>query len=183
MRITGGHAKGRRLASLKGLSIRPTSDKVREAIFNLIGQNMAGLTVLDLFAGTGSLGLEALSRGASQVLFIDNAIQSIRLIKKNLKLCGYEAAGRVLKKDLNKGLPWKVPLKKKYDLVFLDPPYGKGFLSPILRELTEKKIPAVPAVVIAESSKIDDLPPSMERMDRVDTRLYGETKVVIYHYR
>ncbi len=82
MRITGGQGKGRLLGSLKGLKIRPSSDRVKEAIFNLIGHDVAGFKVLDLFAGTGSLGLEALSRGASWALFIDNSQQSIKLIKK-----------------------------------------------------------------------------------------------------
>ena len=113
MRITGGHSKGRHLAPLKGLSIRPTSDKVRESIFNLIGQDLSGLNVLDLFSGTGSLGIEALSRGASWVLFIDNDPQSLNTIRKNLTLCHFEKMGALLKKDLRGGLPWKHPLMKK----------------------------------------------------------------------
>lgn len=183
MRITGGQVRGRRLASSKGLRIRPSSDKVREAIFNLIGQNLTDLKVLDLFAGTGSLGIEALSRGASKVVFIDHSIQSLRLIKKNLALCGYESAGRVLKKDLTRGLRWKYPLLKKFDLVFLDPPYEKGLITPILKELSEKEILASSSIVIAESSKADDLPTNIKRLKLVDTRLYGETKIAIYHYR
>ena len=86
MRITGGRAKGRQLASPKGYDIRPSSDLVRQAIFNLIGHEMNSLSVLDLFAGTGSLGIEALSRGAGRALFIDRSDQAIRLIKKNLIL-------------------------------------------------------------------------------------------------
>jgi 16S rRNA (guanine966-N2)-methyltransferase len=84
MRITGGEVRGRRLESPKGMAIRPTSDRVREAIFNIIGQDLSGLNVLDLFAGTGSLGIEALSRGALHALFVDNSQKSINLIKKNL---------------------------------------------------------------------------------------------------
>ena len=112
MRITGGQAKGRLLASLKGWNIRPTSDRVREAVFSLIGQDVTDFKVLDLFAGTGCLGIEALSRGASRALFIDNSIQSIKLIKKNLARCGYESLGFVWKKDLSKGLPRKHPCQK-----------------------------------------------------------------------
>ena len=90
LRITGGELKGRRLSPFRGPRIRPTSDKVREAIFSLIGQDVQGVRVLDLFAGTGSLGIEALSRGASWVHFVDNSLHSIELIRRNLSLCGYE---------------------------------------------------------------------------------------------
>ena len=117
MRITGGQVRGRILASPQGLKIRPTTDRVREAIFNIIGQDLSGLKVLDLFAGTGCLGLEALSRGALSALFIDNSQQAIKLIKKNLALCGYQTSGTVLRRDLrtvctgtstlqNKLVPW-----------------------------------------------------------------------------
>ena len=100
MRITGGRVKARILASPKGLIIRPTTDQVREAIFSIIGQNLSGLKVLDLFAGTGSLGLEALSRDALFSFFIDNSQQSISLIKKNIALCEYQNSAFILKMDL-----------------------------------------------------------------------------------
>lgn len=183
MRITGGQVRGRRLASLRGLDIRPTSDRVREAIFNLIGQDVTGLKVLDLFAGTGSLGIEALSRGALQSLFLDNSAQSLKLIKKNLILCGYEPLGSILKKDLMRGLPWKLSqVKKKFDLVFMDPPYGKKLIPPLLKELADREILVSPSVVVAESSKIDSLPVRMRKLQLVNNRTYGETKINIYHY-
>ena len=104
MRITGGLMRGRRLATLRGLNIRPTSDKVREAVFDLVGQDMTDIHTLDLFAGTGSFGIEALSRGASWALFIDNSPRSINLVKRNLRVCGCEAAGTVLQRDLTRPL-------------------------------------------------------------------------------
>lgn len=183
MRITGGEVKGRRLVSLKGLHIRPSSDKVREAIFNIIGQDITGFKVLDLFAGTGSLGLEALSRGASRALFIDNLQQSVSLIKKNLKVCGYESSGSILKKDLTRGLPGKYALmKKKYDLVFFDPPYGKDLIPPLVRELIEREILAPSSRVVAESSKNDILPNIWGKLQLTTKRIYGESKITIYHY-
>ena len=100
MRITGGRSKSRRLSAVKGLNIRPSSDKIRETIFNLIGQDTGGLEVLDLFAGTGSLGIEALSRGASRAVFIDKSKSSIKIIQRNLQLCGFEKSGFILKRDL-----------------------------------------------------------------------------------
>lgn len=183
MRITGGQAKGRVLASLKGWNIRPTSDRVREAIFNLIGQDVTGFKVLDLFAGTGSLGIEALSRGASRVLFIDNSVQSIKLTKKNLARSGYEPLGFVSKKDLTKGLPLKHPmLKEKFDLIFVDPPYEKEMIPPLLRELSDRDLLRSPAIAVAESFKTETLPEVLGKLQMVDSRIYGETKISIYHF-
>jgi 16S rRNA (guanine966-N2)-methyltransferase len=183
MRITGGQAKGRVLSSLKGLKIRPTSDRVREAIFSLIGQNLTGLKALDLFAGTGSLGIEALSRGALSALFVDNSSRSIKLIKKNLTLCGYERSGSTLKKDLTRGLPRKSSLmEKEFDLIFIDPPYGKKVIPSLLAELTEREMLASSSVVITESYKGQTLPSVVGKLQRVDTRTYGETRIGIYHF-
>ena len=181
MRITGGHSRGRLLASIKGLDIRPSSDKVKEALFNLIGQDVTGQRVLDLFAGSGSLGLEALSRGAVWSLFIDNSRECLALIKKNLELCGYQDSGTVLKGDLSKGLPWKHPLMNEgFDLIFIDPPYGKGLIQPVLGELTHRKCLLPTSIVLAESSKKDVLPSEVGDLRLIDSRLYGETKIDIY---
>lgn len=183
MRITGGQAKGRLLASLKGWNIRPTSDRVREAVFNLIGQDVTSFRVLDLFAGTGSLGIEALSRGASRALFIDNSVQSIKLIKKNLARSGYEPLGFVWKNDLTKGLPLKHPLlKEKFDLIFLDPPYEKKMIPPLLGELSDRDILASPSIAVAESFKTETLPEVLGRFQMISFRTYGETKISIYHF-
>jgi len=183
MRITGGQVRGRLLASLRGWNIRPTSDRVREAIFNLIGQDVSGFKVLDLFAGTGCLGIEALSRGASRALFIDNSIQSIKLIKKNLARCGYESLGSVLKKDLTKGLPQKhLLIKQKFDLIFLDPPYEKRMIPPLLGELSDRDILASPSIAVAECFKTEILPEVLGGLQMVSFRTYGETKISIYHF-
>lgn len=183
LRVTGGEVKGRRLSSLKGSKIRPTSDKVREAIFNLIGQDVRGVRVLDLFAGTGSLGIEALSRGASWVFFVDNSMHSIEIIRKNLSLCGYENVGRVLKKDLTRGLPRECEMMKgEFDLVLSDPPYGKDYLPAVLRELCDRDILASPSIVVAETSKAEVMPAKLGKLELVKTRTYGDTKISEYYY-
>ena len=182
MRITGGKAKGRFLASLKGMAIRPTSDKVREAVFNLLGQDITGLTVLDLFAGTGSLGIEALSRGALWAFFIDNSKSSTDLIRKNLVSCGFEDIGFVLKRDLRGRLPTEQNLLKDgVDLIFLDPPYGKDLILSMLIKLSKSKILTSNSLVVAESSKRDRLPPRVGSVSLSDTRIYGQTKIDIYN--
>lgn len=182
MRITGGQIRGRRLASPRGFDIRPTSDKIREAIFSLIGQDLSGDHVLDLYGGTGSLGLEALSRGASMAVFVDNAEEAARLIKKNLTLCGYQDRGTLLKKDLRWGLPRKYPLmSQKFELVFIDPPYGKDLISPILEELVQRDLLASGSITIAESSKSESMSSAPARLRLVDERVYGRTKIRIYH--
>ena len=181
MRVTGGTLRGRHLASIKGLHIRPSADRVKEAIFNLIGQDLADARVLDLFAGTGALGIEALSRGASSVLFVDKAEQAVRSIKRNLKQLGYEGAGAVLKRDVSKGLSWKHPfIQDGIDVTFLDPPYGSALIPGVLRELCQKRLLRSRAVVVAESSKDESMPAHLEGLIVVKTRSYGETKVTIY---
>lgn len=169
------------MASPRGMDIRPTTDRVREAIFNIIGQDLSGLKVLDLFAGTGSLGVEALSRGASQVIFIDKSQHSIKLIKKNLAICGYQGSGEILKFDLKMGIPKSHPVSKRgFDLIFLDPPYGKDLITPILENISTSSIVLNGSYVIAESSKTEEVPRYIGSLEMADTRIYGDTKITIY---
>ena len=154
---------------------------MKEALFDLIGHDISDQKVLDLFAGTGSLGIDALSRGAVWVLFIDNSRECIKLIKKNLTLCGYHTSGTVLKKDLAKGLPWKHPFMKwGFDLVFIDPPYGKGLIPPLLEELSNRAFLLPESIVLTESSKKDELPSRLDKLRLIDSRMYGKTKIDIY---
>ena len=144
---------------------------------------MVGINALDLFAGTGSLGIEALSRGASCALFIDNSSRSINLVKKNLRLCGYEASGVVLKRDLTRPLSWKAfPKLKGFGLVFIDPPYGRNLIPPVLGGLSQRRILAPPLTVVAESAKLDELPVAIGKMEMIDKRTYGDTKITLYRY-
>ncbi len=180
MRITGGELRGRRLASFKGLRIRPTSDRVREAIFDLLGQDMEGLCVLDLFAGTGALGIDALSRGARTAVFVENSNEALLLIRKNLVSCAYERRSRVLRKDLAKGLPEARELSMKVDLVFADPPYRKGYLLPLLQRLSAWELLSSPARVVFQAARDEELPDRAGTLEAVKTRVYGETRVAIY---
>ena len=181
MRITGGLSKGRSLAALKGMKIRPTTDQVREAVFSILGQDLEGRSVLDLFAGTGIMGIEALSRGAKTALFVDNSTQALKIIKKNLLICGYEEKGKCLKRDLRKGLPpMTAPVTEIFDLAFLDPPYDKGLIPPVLISLSESYLMADDSWVVAESSRFDELPESAGLLTMTDIRIYGDTKISLY---
>jgi 16S rRNA (guanine966-N2)-methyltransferase len=181
MKITGGKSRGRLLATLKGLDIRPTSSKVREAIFNILGQDMSGISVLDIFAGTGILGIEALSRGAECAKFIDRSDLSISLINRNLASCGYQDISRTFKIDLIKGPGiGSISPGRKIDLVFIDPPYRKGIIPPVLQMLSSCGILADNATLVVESSRRDTLPEREGTLILTGTRTYGDTKLDIY---
>jgi len=183
MRITGGEVRGRRLESPKGMAIRPTSDRVREAIFNIIGQDLSGLNVLDLFAGTGSLGIEALSRGALHALFVDTSQKSINLIKKNLALCGYQDSGSVSRMNLRYGIPRNhLLLKDAFDLIFLDPPYRENLIPILLKGFIKTHVLSSGSRVVAESSKGESLPVSLGKLEVLDTRSHGDTTITVYTY-
>jgi len=183
MRVTGGTVRGRRLATFRGMAIRPTSDLVREAVFDLLGQDLSGIRVLDLFAGTGSLGIEALSRGAEEAVFIDDSLKAIELIDKNLRLCGLEGSGFPLRKNLSRGLPEKHPaFLKRFDLVFLDPPYGKGFILPLLKELDERDVLTPFSRVVAQSEKKEYLPETVGNLKTAKVRTYGATRITLLNY-
>jgi len=181
MRITGGRARGRILMTPKGYNIRPTSDRVREAIFNIIGQDLSGLRVLDLFSGTGGLGIEALSRGAFPALFVDCSPDAVRLVEENLARCGFRDVGAVIRWDLNRGLPVRHPfMRDPAHLVFLDPPYGQGALVPLLGKLSPGRVLEKGARVVAETRKTETLPGVVGKMERVLTRTYGDTRISVY---
>ena len=182
MRITGGELNGRVLGSVSGWNIRPTSSKVRQAIFNIIGNDISGLCIIDFFAGTGIMGIEALSRGGVWALFIDNSNRSLALIEKNLGLCGFSNKGHVLKRDITQGVPQHDRLKQgSIDLVFIDPPYGKDIIPGILESIVKSKIMADGSYIVTESMKHDCLPDKVEDFGLVKTKLYGETKIDIYN--
>ncbi len=180
MKITGGQIRGRVLTAPRDLEIRPTSNKVREAIFNIIGQDLSGTKVLDMFSGTGLLGLEALSRGAALAVFVDHAKQSLALIQKNLALCGFEHLGRLCNWDLSKGLPRNRPfLDTVYDLAFFDPPYGSLLGAGLIEKLSVSTRLAPGALIIWETGKASK-PKQFSALDFIETRTYGDTKLDIY---
>jgi 16S rRNA (guanine966-N2)-methyltransferase len=178
LRITGGRLRGRRLAALKGREIRPTSDRVREALFSMVGQDLSGISVMDLFAGTGALGIEALSRGAQSAVFVDKSSRAVGLIRRNVTICGLEEASRTVRWDLTKGLPAQsTPPEGPFRLVFMDPPYGLGLTGPVLDSLGSSGILAPGALVIAETGSGDPLHVPEKFFSLLQSRTYGDTGI------
>lgn len=183
MRVIGGTAKGRKLASPKGGNMRPTSDRVKEAIFNIISGIVQDAEVLDLFAGTGSLGIEALSRGASKAYFVDSRPESIKLIKSNLEITGFQDKASVIKADVNKAVDRFVKSGVKFKLIFLDPPYriSVSFLDAILLMIASHMLNFNGLLILEHSAKSE--PRSVEGLEVESTRIYGDTAVTFYRMK
>lgn len=177
MRVITGIAKGRHLQTLDSDYIRPTSDKVKEAIFDSIQFDIEGRTCLDLFAGTGALGIEALSRGAEKVVFVDISKDSVGVVNKNLQHCGLDENAVV---KLGDGVSFLKTTDEKFDIAFLDPPYNKGIVSSCL--------PYVPnimnegGIIVCETSADEDLPLSFGKFIQVKNSKYSKTRLIIYRY-
>lgn len=183
MRVIAGIAKGRKLSAPRGGDIRPTSDRVKEAIFNIISDTVQDAEVLDLFAGTGSLGIEALSRGAIKAYFVDSRLESIKLIKKNLELTGLQDKASVIKADVNKAVDRFIKSGIKFKLIFLDPPYriSVSFLDAILLMLATHMLNSDGLLILEHSAKSE--PRTVEGLEVESTRIYGDTAVTFYRMK
>ena len=173
MRIISGDCRGRKLVQIQGQDIRPTSDRVREALFNILGPGIREKRVLDLFAGTGAFGLEALSRGAQAAVFVDAATASCNVIKQNIALCRMANQARVICHDLVK-LPLPA-LDKPFDLVFMDPPYNKGYPGQVLGKPGFSELLAPDAIVIVEQSAKETLNNPVNSLDKYREKKYSRT--------
>lgn len=183
MRIISGSARGRRLLAPKDFQIRPTSDRVKEALFNILTVhlgNFSGQRVLDIFAGTGNLGIEALSRGADYVLFIDENRHAFDLVKKNLELTGFTGKGRFLHKEAFSALESLEKSENPFGLVFLDPPYDKGLSAKSLDLLATSVLIDESSVIVVETAARELLSSSFGRLAEFDRRVYGDTALTFF---
>ncbi|MEA2059313.1 MAG: 16S rRNA (guanine(966)-N(2))-methyltransferase RsmD [Thermodesulfobacteriota bacterium] len=182
MRIISGTNKGKKLSSIPGRDIRPTSDRAREAVFNILGQRTIGAQVLDLFAGTGALGLEALSRGAEEVCFIDVSQTACAVIKKNIELCRCHDRATLICQDLTRQvIPFNLDLeKKKFDLIFMDPPYGGHFLKAALTDPGLRQAMGEDTLIIAEHSVKEKGVESISGLDIMDQRKYSRSLITFF---
>ncbi len=180
MRVIAGELRGKKLSQPSGRDIRPTSDKMRESVFNILGEQVKQARVLDLFAGTGALGIEALSRGAASAVFLDKSVPAVRLIEKNLALCGLSDTARIFKWDISRTL-YGLRSVGPFDLVFLDPPYGKNLLPLAIHHLMQARVLVKNAILVAEHGFDESLkqPPEWVLFDQ---RRYGKSLVSFLEY-
>ncbi len=175
MRIIAGTARGRKLISPEGREVRPTLDRVRESIFNMLTGSLAEASVLDLFAGSGALGLEALSRGAAHTVFVDKSNASVGIVNQNIKLTHFEKQSSVV---LNDFLTYLKQCNEKFDIIFLDPPYAAGFLAPALDAIYHRKLLAENGFIVCELDASDEvICPSQFELYR--NRKYGKARILL----
>jgi 16S rRNA (guanine966-N2)-methyltransferase len=179
MRIIAGALKGRRMAPVKG-RIRPTAAKVREAIFSILGDAVLKARVLDLFAGTGALGIEALSRGAQEAVFVEDHPAALKVLRRNLEDLGLTEQAAVLPMPVLTVLKRLAARRERFSLAFLDPPYGGGVAAGTLAALAAADLLSPRAWVVAEHSRRELLPESCGSLTRQALRRYGDTQVAIY---
>ena len=176
MRIISGSRRGRKLVSIDGDSIRPTTDRVKESLFNLIQDFVPDAKVLDLFGGTGALSLEAVSRGAKMATIVDADRKSIEVIEKNIELTGFSENTKVV---LKKAEEFIKDVRESYDIIFLDPPYNKGFVIPVLNAVSERELLSEYGIAVLESDFSDDHG-AIPGLDILKQKKYGRTYITVY---
>ncbi len=173
MRIITGIARGARLKAPRGLSTRPTADRVRESLFSILGARVAGRRVLDLFAGTGSLGLEALSRGAAQAVFVDRATAAI--LRDNAAHTHLEEKARILGSDVFAAMERLAASGERFSLVFCDPPYRRGLWERVLTTMDASPLLTEDALLVVEHGTDETTMPALSRLMRTRSQAYGRT--------
>jgi 16S rRNA (guanine(966)-N(2))-methyltransferase RsmD len=177
MRIISGTSKGRRLVTPRNRSLRPTSDRVKESIFNILREEIEGRMVLDLFAGTGNLGIEALSRGARKVVFVEKERHALELIQRNLAQLGLEEQSEVLPIDVNQAIRILKQRGKTFNLIFMDPPYEKGLIAKTLLKLRSHPVYHRDSLLVIEHHRREVLPPILQGWNLIRQRQTGETVI------
>lgn len=182
MRVISGSARGRTLKAVPGMGTRPTTDKVKEALFSMIGPYFDGGAVLDLFAGTGGLGIEALSRGMDKAVFVDLEYKSIEVVRSNLKAAGLEDKAEVYKNDAERALKALAKREAAFDLVFLDPPYRLKHVDKLMATMDSLKLLKPEATIVVEYDSSFEYPDSFGPFKEVRKAKYGEAAVSVYNY-
>ncbi|NVP56239.1 16S rRNA (guanine(966)-N(2))-methyltransferase RsmD [Mycoplana rhizolycopersici] len=183
MRIVGGTFRGRALATPKSDDIRPTTDRTRESLFNILGhgyaQHLDGARVLDLFAGTGAVGLEAISRGARAALFVEQGVEGRGLIHTNIETFGLQGKAKIFRRDAT--ALGAVGTMEPFDLLFADPPYGRG-LGEKAMEAAAKGGWLVPGALAILEERADVTPAAVEGYEMLEVRTFGDTRMHFYRY-
>ena len=177
MRIISGTSRGRRLVAQRGRAIRPTSDRIKESIFNILGNEVQGKLIVDLFAGTGSLGIEALSRGAKKVLFVEIERQALRIIQKNLSACGMQRHAEVVPRDVNRAIGMLHGRGESFDLILMDPPYRQGLIRATVEKLESRPIHHEDSILVIQHDRREPLPDLTGAWDLIRQRRIGDSLI------
>ncbi len=175
MRIISGTSRGQKLATPRSPSLRPTSDRVKESIFNILRDKVEGRIILDLFAGTGNLGIEALSRGAKKAVFVEKGRHAIQLIQKNLAHLGFQERSEILERDVNRAIGILKQRGECFDLLFMDPPYQKGLVQATLMKLESHPIYDSGSILVVEHNRREPFPHRLLGWDLIRQRRIGDT--------
>ncbi|MFX4261699.1 16S rRNA (guanine(966)-N(2))-methyltransferase RsmD [Pelotomaculum propionicicum] len=182
LRVISGSAKKRKLKTPPGMGVRPTSDRVKEALFNILGNSVPDCSFLDLFAGSGNIGIEALSRGAASAVFVENNYKNLLVIKENLHLTGLEDKARLIRGEVAAVLSGLGLENQAFDIIFLDPPYLKDYEIKTLAAIARHRLLKPDGRVIVESSKNQHLPPDAGGLEIIRQEKYGDTVLSFYRY-
>ena len=176
MRIISGLRRGMKLSSLDGLDTRPTTDRVKENVFNIISFSLPCGNVLDLFAGSGALGIEAISRGSSHCTFVESNKNAIKIIKQNIESASFSDKCDILMSD---AVSYLKSCSNTFDLIFLDPPYNKGFLTPVFKTIAERKLLNPGGVIVCET-ELSGETVSDTNFECIKQAKYGKTIISIF---
>ncbi|WP_312115005.1 16S rRNA (guanine(966)-N(2))-methyltransferase RsmD [Brevibacillus reuszeri] len=182
MRVIAGEHRGRRLAAVPGKGTRPTTDKVKESIFNMIGPYFDGGWALDLYAGTGSLGIEALSRGAERAVFVERDTKAFAVVKQNVTACRLDDHAELYRMDADRAIRTLGKRDQAFELIFLDPPYANQKIVEEITLLQELGLLADGAWIVAEHDVGDQFPEVIGKCVRDRASTYGDTAVTLYYY-
>lgn len=181
MRVISGEAKGHALKTVKGREIRPTADRVKESLFNVIGPRAVDASFLDVFAGSGAVGIEALSRGAKLAVFVELQTSHLRVVEENLKAVGLADRAELLRRDARAAVADLGNRGRRFDLIFVDPPYGQDLIPPVLEGIAQYGLLEPGGWVMAEHHKKDPVPSALAGgLERFRELLFGETQISLY---
>jgi len=181
MRIIAGIYKGRRLKTLEGLSVRPTSDRMRETLFNILAPRIEGASFADICAGSGAVGIEALSRGAGTVMFIESSLKAARIISENLRNCGIRREDyQMINRDVIRALKHFASEKTRFDIIYFDPPYDSALYTPVMWLIAKNDLIAEDGVVIVEHRRQTPLLPNYDQLRPYRQVTQGESLLTFF---
>lgn len=180
LRVISGKVRGLKLNAPKNEDVRPTTDRVKESLFNIINSYIMDSKVLDLFAGTGSLGIECLSRGAKECVFVDISKESISIVKSNIKKARVENESSIINSDFNDAIKKLQVQNKKFDVIFMDPPYYKDMFVKALESIDNAKLLEYEGIIIIEHDTKDTFPERIGSLEKNRSKKYGNTTLTFY---